>query len=181
MAIGLVSREEFDREIKEKETEAEIKSIVRHGRTDGDVNIPESLRKIIGETSVIDGRDEALQIAKDFGVSSSSVSAYAKGATSTASYDSPNKSLISHINKSRRRAVKRASSVLNQALGAISQEKLDHTDAKDLASISKDMSAIIKNLEPSSVDSSESKGPTFVVFAPQIRKEESFDVIDVQE
>ena len=117
------------------------------GRKEGDTDVPESLRKIIGETHLLDGRQEALNLANNFGVSPSSVSAYAKGATSTASYNSPSQSLISHINKSRDRAIKRASRTLNSALSAITQEKLDDADAKDLASIGK-TAVIIKNLEP---------------------------------
>ena len=118
------------------------------GRNKGDTNVPESLRKIIGEEAVIHGRASALQLAKDVGVSPSSVSAYAKGATSTATIKSPVKSILTHINKSRVRAVKRASSTLNAALGAITQDKLDYADVKDLSTIAKDMSVIIKNLEP---------------------------------
>lgn len=177
MAIGLVTDEEYEREIGRKKV-----SVKTRGRSVGDNNIPESLRKIIGETAVIDGREAALELAEEFGVSSSSVSAYSKGATSTASYDTPAKSIIQHINKSRERAIKRASKTLNSALSAISQEKLDYADAKDLSGIAKDMAVIIKNLEPQQQSTSEaSNGPSFVIFAPQFRKEESFDFIDVKE
>lgn len=155
------------------------------GRSAGDVNVPESLRKIIGEESVINGRSSALQLASDFGISPSSVSAYAAGATSTASIKSPVKSLIGHINKSRRRSIKRASEVLNNAIGAITQDKLDYTDAKDLSAIAKDMSVIIKNLEPpaeqTNASESSQKSPQFVIFAPQIRDERSFETITVAE
>jgi predicted transcriptional regulator len=154
------------------------------GRSKGDTNIPESLRKLIGEEAVINGRASALSLAKDVGVSPSSVSAYAKGATSTSSINTPVQSLIGHLNKSRTRAVKRASNTLNAALGAITQEKLDYADVKDLSTIAKDMSVIIKNLEPPPapvIMESEHKTPQFVIFAPQFRKEESFDVITVNE
>jgi len=153
------------------------------GRNKGDTNVPESLRKIIGEESVIHGRASALQLAKDVGVSPSSVSAYAKGATSTATIKSPVKSILTHINKSRVRAVKRASSTLNAALGAITQDKLDYADVKDLSTIAKDMSVIIKNLEPppDKPGEGETKAPAFVIFAPQFRREEQFETITVQE
>ena len=161
------------------EIKPEILDIVKPGRAEGDTNVPDSLRKLIGEEHLLNGREAALNLAKDFGVSSSSVSAYAKGATSTASYDSPSKSLISHINKSRERAIKRASKTLNAALGAITQDKLDYADASDLSGIAKDMSVIIKNLEPQKeVNPTEGKQtPQFVIFAPQFRDERSFEVI----
>lgn len=162
----------------------EIKEIERAGRKSGDVNVPESLRKVIGEEAVINGRASALQLAKDMGVSPSSVSAYTKGATSTSTINSPAKDLISHINKSRQRAITRAQNTLNGALGAITQEKLDFTDAKDLSSIAKDMSVVIKNLEPPQlpqVDPSTVQTPQFTIYAPHFRDERSFETIIVKE
>jgi hypothetical protein len=196
MPIGLVSDLDLQRELDSFRSSrssssdstsklAEVRKEEResHGRSEGDMNVPDSLRKIIGEESVINGRQSALSLASDFGISPSSVSAYAKGATSTASYDSPKPSIINHINKSRQRASKKAGKVLAAALEAISQEKLDYTDAKDLSGIAKDMSVIIKNLEPQS-DSrsdSEAKSPQFVIFAPTFRDERSFETIEVKE
>lgn len=192
MSIGVVSDDDFLKEFgpatqaknqnrEESHATPQIVDIPQRGRKEGDVNVPDSLRKIIGETAVIDGRQEALALAGEFGISASQVSAYAKGATSTASYDTPTKSIISHINKSRQRAIKRAGNTLNQALSAITQEKLDYADADKLAGIAKDMSAIIKNLEPKEVPAEQATSPQFVIFAPQFRKEETFEVINVQE
>lgn len=190
MPIGLVADTDFEEELSRlsgqsapSSADVEIRTPMPKGRQSDDVATPASLRKIIGETSVLDGRAEAIKLAADFGISKSSVSAYAKGATSTASYDKPVKGIIAHINKSRQRAVKRASKTLNSALSAISQDKLDYADAKDLSSIAKDMSVIIKNLEPPPDESALQSGPSspqFVIFAPQFRKEESFDVIDMR-
>jgi predicted transcriptional regulator len=196
MPIGIVSDDQFLQELKDlspssrksKEShpssiQGEILPVPTRGRNNGDVNVPESIRKIIGETAVIDGRAAAINLAKDFGISPSSVSAYAKGATSTASYNSPKESIISHINKSRQRAIKKASKTLNAALGAITQEKLDYSDAKDLSGIAKDMAVVIKNLEPkdTSTEGGASGTPQFVIFAPQFRDERSFDTIHVPE
>lgn len=199
MPIGLVDDNAFNQELEnlvpskghrpEKMVPStdslspQILELDRGGRSEGDLNVPDSLRKIIGETSVIEGRQSALGLAGMFGISPASVSAYAKGATSTASYDSPKPSIIQHINKSRKRAIKKAQATLDMALGAITQDKLDYTDARDLSGIAKDMSVIIKNLEPetqSPVDP-EVKTPQFVIFAPQFRDERSFEVIQVQE
>lgn len=190
MPIGLVSDDAFLKELsnttEKKESHVVEGTVVEkpvRGRKDGDNNVPDSLRALIGEESVINGRQSALEFAAEFGISASSVSAYAKGATSTTSYDSPSKSIIGHINKSRQRAIKRAGRTLNGALEAITQEKLDYADAKDLAVIAKNMSGIIKDLEPPQVqsESSDSKTPQFVIFAPTFRSESSFEVIDVKE
>lgn len=189
MPMGLVSDEEFEKELsktsrtktQEEESSGVIIDRPSRGRKEGDVEVPDSLRKVIAEDHLMNGRSSAVALAKEFGVSSSSVSAYAQGATSTASYKSPSQSLIAHINRTREKAVKKASKTLNAALGAISQEKLDYADAKDLAMIAKNMSAIIKDLEPPQVVADESKSsPQFIVYAPQFRKEESFEVIDLR-
>ena len=191
MPVGIVDDASFEEELKRvsgnhkpKVIEGTVVQKTPKGRSEGDNNVPDSLRKIIGEEALLNGRQAALQIADQFGISASSVSAYTNGATSTASYDSPSKSLITHINKSRERAVKRASKTLNAALGAITQEKLDYTDADKLSGIAKDMSVIIKNLEPRQESPSEeaaSKAPQFVIFAPQFRDERTFEHITVQE
>lgn len=196
MAIGVVSDDDFAAELSKltnpqsnsrvsSSTSNESVQIIdkpSKGRSDGDVNVPDSLRKIIGEEAVINGRQSALGLAGMFGISASSVSAYANGATSTKSYDQPSSPIQSHISKARERAIRRASKTLNGALGAITQEKLDYTDADKLAGIAKDMSVIIKNLEPEKVINTDDGPKTqFVIYAPQFRREESFDVIDVSQ
>lgn len=186
MPIGLVDDSDFSKELEKLQGTTKpggtIAPVHNQGRKQGDVNVPESLRKIIGETSVMEGREAALDLAKSVGVSPSSVSAYAVGATSTASYKEPKSDIIQHINKSRQRGIKRATQVMNAALGAITQEKLDNTDADQLSGIAKDMSAIIKNLEPKQTEGGlDSKSPQFVVFAPQFRDERTFESITIQE
>lgn len=160
-----------------------IKDIPTRGRKPGDNNVPDSLRKLIAETALMDGREAALQLAKDFGISASSVSAYTNGATSTTTYNEPKSSIVQHVNIIKERAIKRASRTLNGALKAISQDKLDNTDAKDLAGIARDMTVVIKNLSPdsSSEGSDGTKTPQFVVFAPQFRDERSFESITINE
>ena len=160
-----------------------IQDIPVRGRKKGDVNVPDSLRKLIAETALMDGRQAALDLARDFGLSPSSVSAYTNGATSTTSYNEPKSEMISHINGVKARAIKRASKTLNGALKAISQDKLDNTDAKDLAGIARDMTVVIKNLTPDngSENPDGPKAPQFVVFAPQFRDERSFESITINE
>jgi len=183
MAIGIVTDEEFNKELGNIAPErAQVIELPHKGRSDGDMNVPESLRKIIGEDAVLNGNKSAIQLAESLGISASSVTAYKKGATSTATYDSPKPAIISHINKSRARAIKKASKTLNASLEAITQEKLDYTDAKDLAVIAKNMSGIIKDLEPpQSIEDGSVQKPQFVVYAPTFRDERSYDSITVSE
>ena len=192
MPIGIVNDESFLEELDSyspkplvvppsQVIEGTIIDAPKRGRKEGDVNVPDSLRKIIGEEALLNGRSSALELAAEFGISPSSVSAYSNGATSTASYNEPSKSIISHINKSRQRAMKRASKTLNAALNSITQEKLDYADADKLSGIAKDMSVIIKNLEPKVEPTDVKNAPQFTIYAPQFRDERTFEVIQLQE
>lgn len=201
MPIGLVSDDDLQKElnaykpptalkvVEPKPVQSEepvsgviIEEIERAGRKSGDTNVPDSLRQIIGEEALLNGRASAVSLAAEFGISPSSASAYAVGATSTASYNEPKPSIIGHINKARERATKRAAKTLNAALGAISQEKLDYLDADKLSGVAKDMSVIIKNLEPKNTPTEDgAKTPQFVIFAPQFRDERQFEMITVNE
>src|SRR5690242_4858309 len=58
------------------EGEVVIEDIPSKGRKEGDNNVPESLRNLIGITAQTEGRKEAIALAKMFGVSPSSTSAY---------------------------------------------------------------------------------------------------------
>jgi len=199
MAIGIVTDELFEEELKRHSptrapktvpsvSEVRIPEVVNEplpsrGRSEGDVNVPDSLRKLIGEEALLNGRPAAIALAASFGISASSVSAYTKGATSTSSYNQPKPSIVGHINKSRTRAIGRAQKTLNGALAAITQDKLDYSDARDLSAIAKDMSVVIKNLEPPQVphDPTAQVQPQFTIYAPQFRDERSFEIITVNE
>src|SRR5665213_3048163 len=116
MPLGIISDSDFECElndslVKENQSnpiDGKIIDLPTPGRGEGSLEVPESLRKIIGETSQIDGRPQAIDLASRFGISPSSVSAYANGSTSTKSYDSPNKDIRDHINKAKERISKKA-------------------------------------------------------------------------
>lgn len=196
MPIGIVSDKDFGKELdnigpkretpksnnernESNESTAEIKDIER-GRTKGAIEVPNSLRRIIGDESETNGRQSALELAKSFGISPSSTSAYANGATSTSSYsERPNSDVI---DKAKLRVTNRARKRLMLALNHITEEKLENARVRDIAGVARDMSQVMKNMEPKQENErSESSGPTFVFYSPQIRKEETFDVIHVKE
>lgn len=191
MGMGIVSDSDFEKEIGNlnKTTpppalpviQGEVVPEVRPGRSNGDVNVPDSLRKIIGETSELEGRQAALDLAKQFGVSPSSVSAYANGSTSTASMDKqPN---LPHINGAKGRIAKKAMKKLMSSLSHMTDEKLSEAKPHELAAIARNMSAIVKEMEPEQPkgDDEGKKGPTFVFFAPTLHKEEHYETINVRE
>jgi len=188
--MGIVSDKEFDSALddcvnpKPKSVPvAQIVDITRPGRKEGDVNVPDSLRQVIGDTAVTDGRQEAVALAKNFGLSPSAASAYANGATSTASYnEQPNKATI---NGAKERIAKKARAKLMLALTNLTPDKLAGAKARDIAGIARDMSQVIKNVEPDTAPGvggvNTGGGPAFVFYAPQQREESTYQVIQAKD
>lgn len=199
MPMGIVSPKDFEKELTNVSGSRDVKipsisiedndgpSItgtvqrIERGRTEGAIEVPNAIRNLIGDESVTNGRQSALQLAQEFGISPSSVSAYANGATSTSTYnDKPNAKVIT---SARMRVTKRATSKLMKALNGITEDTLEGLPAKDCAAIAKDMSAIIKNMESkdSGSEGPVHNGPTFVFYKPQMRTEESYEVVHARE
>jgi hypothetical protein len=172
MPMGIVDDAEFQKEIQRS---SQVVTIQRgRGNTR---NVPESLRKIIGENAVEEGSKATKVMTNAFGISDSSLSAYKHGANSTASYNDP--AFKPAIDKVRDKITRKARSRLIASLNAITPEKLSDEKPRDLAGIAKDMSAIIKNMEP---DAEKDKIPqALIIFAPRMVTEEKFEVIDVGE
>lgn len=180
--MGICSNEDFESEISNLngKSQVTVEQLPDRGRGNGNVETPESLRKIIGEETIENGRGSALQIARAFGISDSSVSAYSNGSHSTASYHNPTRSLASHLSKVKNKITKRAHSRLASALDSITPEKLAEANLREASGVARDMSVIIKNLEPEN-EKANDNAPRFIIYAPQIRQESSFEVIQVNE
>lgn len=138
--------------------------------------VPNEVRKILAEDSIV-SRGDALQLAKALNISPSSVSAYANGATSTASYNEPKESLSTHITAAKENISKKARNRLLMALDNITEDKLKDTKVIDLGNIARYMSAIVKDMEPPVEEKEQKNGPIFQIYAPQFAKEESFETI----
>lgn len=192
MPLGVVNEQEFQRElensspkeVQEKEQPiitGEIIDLPTKGRNEGDVNVPQALRKVIGETYALDGRNEGRALARMFGVSDSSASAYAEGATSTASYNKPNTDILSFITQRKNRISKKALLKISKAIDHITEEKLQSVKARDLAGIAKDMSVIAKNMEPEVKGNSVGNNAQIILYAPVMQKEEHYTTIELNE
>lgn len=186
MPMGIVNDSDFESELNNSHTdrtvinEAIIKDMNRPGRVEGDNNVPDSLRKIIGETAITDGRKEALALANEFGISESSVSAYSNGSTSTTTMDKqPN---LDHLNEVRARITSKAIKRMAKAIDCITDEKLAEAKPDVLANVARSMGAIVKEMEPEKPKDGEDKNkPVFIFYSPQFRKEEHFEHIFVQD
>jgi hypothetical protein len=186
--IGIVSDDEFDSELANSEAKingrsVSIGSVLKvpsKGRAEGDNNVPDSLRKIIGETDILEGRSAGRDLAESFGLNPQASRAYASGITSLATPNTPKKNLADHLAVIKRNASKRAGKKLLAALDKITDEKLDEAPAGVLAGIAKSLSGVVRDLEPE-MRNNVPLGTQFIVFAPQVAKESSFDVIDLKE
>lgn len=188
MPMGVVSNKDFEKELNNLNPCPALplgngKAVIQRidkGRGEDNLQVPEGLRKLIGQESVTSGRASALELASGFGISPSSVSAYSQGAHSTASYDE--RPDVQHINSAKIRIATRARNKLTLALNSLTKDKIDSAKAKDIAGVAKDMSAIIRNMEPDTNKSNGgNSGPTFIFYSPQMRNEKVFDVIHVKE
>lgn len=191
MAIGVVSEEDFITEVNKTApitsphlVNGQVIDSPIKGRGENNLEVPDSLRKVIGEVGAVDGRQEALALGKMFGISPSAASAYSNGATSTASYNEPSQGIQSVINKRKERISQKASKVLNKTLNVLTEDgKLSDVKPIELSAIARNMASIVKDMEPERERESPdgNKGVTFVLYAPQFSKEDKFEVIELNE
>lgn len=192
MPLGIVSDDEFDMEVERvspntrvrsngngSKIEAEIKEIQGPGRVGGEKNIPQAVRQLIGISAIEDG---SLELAKKFGVSSVTANHYANGVISP-NYPNTSQSqqqLKNVTDSVRDRIATKARAKLLNALKHITDEALKGSRPRDLAGIAKDLAVVANTVEPERTETV-TQGPTFLVYAPQIRKEEYFETIRVNE
>lgn len=158
-----------------------IAEFIAGGRGKGNTEVPQSIRRLIGESSIEEGSGAANAIGKFLGLSKSSVSAYAHSATSTATYNKPNEELADHLLNTRKRITKRAAGKLYKSLGVIDDDKLEKLSALEASTVAKNMSAIIKNMEPPDTKGTTVNGPVITFYAPQMVREELFETIVLNE
>lgn len=179
MPMGIVSEEDFIVEQGRLEHSivptVEIKDI-NIGRGKGSTEIPNEVRKIIGEVGVVD-RQGAIAIAASVGISPSSASAYRVGSTSTSSYNDPTKSLGGHVDRVRNRIVKKAKNRLIEALDAITEGKLADAKLSEVSGVARDMSVIVKNMEPEVPKDKGNINNNFILYRPMMKTEDSFETI----
>lgn len=189
MPMGIVSPAEFEREIKDSGINSTItptpnkprpNPLIEKGRGKGNVEVPDALRKVIASTAIEESRPDAIEFAKQFGISDSSVGAYTKGATSTASYaDRPN---APHIKKVKSSIAAQARNKLKEAIRNITADKLVGSKARDLAGIAKDMSVVASNMESDDTLEKDNRPIVqFLVYQPPVRQEVDYDVVTAKD
>jgi hypothetical protein len=192
MAMGVVDDKEFERELENSHVNnSPCKSItpsdfnipdskveiIERGRGKNNLEVPNPLRNIIGETHHAQGREAALALAESFGISRSSESAYAEGATSTASYyDRPNRKKVNEVKE---RIGKKASRITESALDKISDDKLDELSALELTQVAKNVASVVKVMDDSDNDNPQNplNISAITIYSPQIVNENKFEMV----
>lgn len=185
MPLGIVSPEDFEKELKEfedtKNPTGTVTILPSKGRKEGEPNVPDSLRKLLGDTALTEGRAESLEMAAAFGISKSSVSAYSNGSTSTKTYNDESNPLKGFLRERKNKIAKRASKKLLTAMDKIDDDKLNECSAVELATVSRAMAGIIKDMLPEEKTVQESSTVQFVMYAPPIAKESNFESVVANE
>jgi uncharacterized protein (DUF4415 family) len=175
MPMLVVDDEDFELELKRlNEKVAQVVPMPKMGRPDGATETPESLRKLIASDSIT-GNGTAKQIAEAYGVSQSSVNAYAGGATSTDRMVAGK--LDNDLVQANQRIGRRAQRKLNLALKHITEDKLRDAKATDISQVAANMSRIIEKTTPKVPETQVQNNIIF--YSPQQIGEGNYDVIDV--
>ena len=160
-----------------------VQDIKTPGRRVGDIETPEVIRNLIGDTALTSGSSQARALAESLGLSKQSADAYANGSTSLATYNKKDKPLADFLKNRRKKIAAKASLLAINAIDGITEDKLLDASATELAAIAKSAAAIVKDMLPedkSSQNNGNSPAVQFVIHAPQIAREEKFDVIDIR-
>lgn len=168
--LGLLSDSQFEAELDSLNRRVAIGSVAKLERgRNGVAEIDAPVRALIAETA-IEGSTIA-DTARAFGVSESSVEAYKHGATSTASYNDPDRELAKRVNAKRQQINDSAHERIIAALNAITPAKLADASPKVNSAIARDLSAVVKNITPEEIVE---KNYQIVVFAPPQKSEEDY-------
>lgn len=195
MAMGIVDEKDFQKEL-ESYTKKPVIPEVRipkpeptarveekkttgwnGGRTEGAVEVPDVLRKVIGDTA-LESRNKNTDIARIFGVSTAATKAYKVGMTGPNGHISQD--LKAHMRAKRMEVSDSAREKLMSALGYMTEEKLEGAKAKDLAGIAKDMSAVIRNMEPPE-EAGDASQTNIIFYSPKPKEESDYLSIQVTE
>ncbi len=151
---------------------------IKHGRGLGTENLTPEMRAIIAQEAIVSGRT-AEDVAREYGVSTQAVEAYKNGATSLATYNQPDAALKTVVNEAKDVIKIEAQNKLLLAIQALTGEKITSAKARDIASIAKDMSSIVRDSREA--NQININGGQTIVYAPRVKEEDDYKVVEVRE
>lgn len=157
-----------------------IQPILNPGRHTDVNNVPQSLRKILGEEVATNGLRSAMHLAESLGghgISQPTLSTYGRGEISPNHKSDKSNELFEYVNGRKTKITKRALNKLNLAMSLIDEEKLLGCDANELTNVAKGMAQVVKHMEPDKSDNEKKDPVQFHFYAPQIRNEQHYEVV----
>lgn len=170
----VVDNEDFELELNRLQGRtAQVIPLPKMGRG-SKAETPESLRNLIAGDS-LNGNGTAKEIANAYGVSQSSVNAYAGAATSTDRMVAGR--LDEKLLENNRKIGRTAQVKLSKAIQHITDEKLQAAKATDLSSIAANMARVVEKTTPKVLEGVTNNNIIF--YSPQQIRPENYEVIDV--
>ena len=179
MALGIVSDDIFEQELEKFLPTAIVVQPKKDGRGHyaGQENVPDSIRKVIGDTHLESGFAAGKEMAEMFGLTREATQAYSQGKLSRTG--NPAATLSNHINKTKERIAKKAGRLTLHALNAITDEKLAEAKAGELANVARAASSIVKDMTPDESSNRPQAVTQIILHAPKMATEDKYQTIDV--
>lgn len=179
MALGIVPDDVFEQELERFLPSAIIVQPKKdgRGRFEGTETVPDTIRKVIGDTHLESGRAAGRDMAAMFGLSEEASQAYKDGKLSRTG--SPAENLSAHINKTKERIAMRAGNLAWTALNAITDDKLAEAKAGELANVARSAASIVKDMTPDESSNRPAQLTQIILHAPKMMSEEKYQTIDV--
>lgn len=181
MPLGIISESDYNKEVissLNRITPARSLPIIELDKDKGRNNkseTPDSIRSVIAQEALLGV--SAKEIAREYNVSQSSISAYKKDATSTTSYNKSDKSLRNRNSIFRDRIVRKSSRIALTALDSIDSRDFETASLTDKARVAKEMASIVRDMSGSDNDESGKPIAQIIIHAPQMRTDK--DYIDI--
>jgi len=178
MPIGIVSPEDYEKEIVHKDDNKNIPArsgiitqLPDKGRGEK-LETPEPIRALVAQEVLSGGtlRD----IAREYNISPSSASAYAVGATSTSTYNSPDKKLNKKNNIFKDRIVRKAARLSLTALESISPDDFRNASLRDKSTVAREMASVVRDMIPDE-HKADDKKVQIVIYAPSMKSMEDYN------
>lgn len=140
----------------------ETRNIGNGGKVDGDVNVPQVLRNVIGIQANF---DKPKNVAKTWGISTVQASKFANGRVNSSGYGNTeadmatSKAVNGALDKVRDVATER----ILKAIECITDDKLENRKAKELSTIASNLSRVLNVVMPKDKDK-ENPNPVQVIF-----------------
>jgi hypothetical protein len=152
----------------------ELRATNHGGRTEGKKNLTDEERAEIGTLALT---TPAQVVAEGYGISRQHVENLKFGRVDSRRHvDKEHPKLRAALSDARHEIKDKALLRLMQSLNLIEPDNVAELDAKDISAVAVNMSKVVSNMEPKE---SRDNGTKIVIYAPQVKKVEEFEVIDV--